>query len=149
MKKVKISPKKMPKTSNVTKYIMMILLAVILIFTGIYIFNINKAVAHQEERFVVSEEASFKKQYKIVMIYSKSCGYCEKFHPIFDSIANRFSYIADIEKHEAGTLGSKEYMSRVQGVPFMLILKDGVIHDTKAGYMKEEQFHTWLKSSIV
>lgn len=161
MKKVKISPKKilpttkmskmpkMSKTSNFTKYIMMILLIVILIFTGMYIFNINKAISHQEEKFIISEETANKKKYRIVMIYSKSCGYCEKFHPIFDSVAHRFSEAAEIEKHEAGTIGSKEFMSRVQGVPFMFVLKDGVVHDTKAGYMKDEQFHTWLKSAIV
>lgn len=147
MKKVKISSKKMSPSGKITKYIMMILLVVIVIFTGIYIVNINKAITRQES-FVISEESA-KKSFKIVMIYSTSCGYCTKFKPVFQSVAGRFMNVADVEMHEAGSPGSSAYMSKVQGVPFMLIVKDGQVVATKAGYMEEAQFKAWLDSFVV
>jgi thioredoxin-related protein len=145
MKKVKISPKKMMKSNNITKYIMIILLVVIVVFTGIYIVNINKSIIQQEH--YINEESE--KKFKLVMIYSNSCGYCTKFKPVFQSVSNKFAHMADAEMHEGGTPGASPYMSNVQGVPFMLILKDRQVVATKAGYVDEAQFKAWVNSFIV
>ena len=133
--------------NDMFKYVMMILLVVIIFFTIYYVYDINKAVT-QQEHFIESEEM-MKKKYKVVLIYSTSCSFCDKFKPIFDNVMSTYKQVASIEKHETGTQGSLQYMSLIKGVPFTIILKDGEIVSTKAGLMDEAQLKSWMSEYMV
>ena len=140
----KVSIKNKGMNNDVVKYIMIILLVVILLFTIYYVYDINKAITTQEMFITAEEEDKKKDTFKIVMIYSNKCGFCEKFKPIFNSVTKFYESYVKIEQWESGSPESLEYMSKIKGVPFVLIIKNGEILATKAGLMSEAQFKYWL-----
>lgn len=150
--KIKVSPKKyVSKTSKGSapfmKYLMMGLLVVILVFTGIYIVNINKAITKQEG-YVNAESSD---DYKVIFISSNTCPYCTKFTPVFDSVSKTMPNIT-FKKIINSSPEAAKYLGHISGVPHSFVIRgnvfDPIIVNQASGYMDSAAFSNWVKKSL-
>lgn len=154
MKKLQIKKPKMmapSKTEPHIKVVMIILLIFILGFTIYYVYDINKSITTQESFLDSSSpvtQEEMQPKYKIILVYSNSCGYCSRFMPIFNEVTQSMNNIV-VEKHLTGSPGSQQYMQHIQGVPFTIIEKNNVIISKKAGFMSNDELKLWLTTFVV
>ena len=151
-KKIKVSPKKyIPKTikgsAPFMKYLMMGLLVVILVFTGIYIVNINKAITKQEG-YVNAESSD---DYKVVFISSNTCPYCTKFTPVFESVSKAMPNVT-FKKLNNSSPEAAKYLGHISGVPHSFVIRgnifDPIIVNQASGYMDSASFSNWVRKSL-
>lgn len=149
IKKPKVLPKNIKNEPHI-KVIMILLLVFILGFTIYYVYDINKSISTQESFIDTDVKTSdeFSPKYKVVLIYSNSCGYCSRFMPIFNEVTSSMINIK-VEKHVTGSPESQKYMKHVQGVPFTVIEKNDAIISKKAGFMNAQEFKSWLTTFIL
>ena len=60
----------------------------------------------------------------MVYVYSKSCGWCDRFNPIWDDFSRQYQGPLNLLKIEAGHPDASKY--NVTGFPTVLIMKNGV-----------------------
>jgi thiol-disulfide isomerase/thioredoxin len=139
------SGKKMQFVSHATsnpmlKYVMIGLLAVLLIFAAIYIINVQKQAEHFDGGV-----------YKVVYIYSNSCGHCKSFSPTFSAyaasqVSNTKLKVLSYEKDDAH---AKEYLATVTAFPTVLIVDpSGTVVKTQTGNVSIEVLKTFVNSVV-
>ncbi|PNH00362.1 hypothetical protein TSOC_012999 [Tetrabaena socialis] len=68
-------------------------------------------------------EETFKGQTDMVYIYSETCGWCDRFNPIWADFSDRYSGPINLVKVEARNPDARKY--NVSGYPTVIIMKDG------------------------
>lgn len=157
VKKVKFPKTKMPKflvkknNSKGANKIMLLLTAVLIIFTLFYIvkiLNITKTIT--AEKFT-------EQGYTLILVYSNGCIHCKNFKPVFENVSKNSATLLEgkvvqFKMMESTSLEIDKYIEYVKdGIPAVLVLKgEKVIPEkTMIGYMSEELFVDKLNTLLV
>lgn len=141
-------PKGATENDKIVRWILVIALIALMIYTLIYIFNINKL---STEAFLVGEEIPWEQQpkYFVVYVYSIQCPYCIKFSPTFknyqeekrsDALITTVSY----DKESAPA----EVLAHVKAFPTVLVYKGKKLINSTVGNMDLEQLSNFVSNSI-
>lgn len=135
--------RKISKPSSWIRYIMIVTLIIVIAFTLYYVYDLNRSMRDMET-FVQSSNDKI----KVIFIYSKSCGYCTQFKPVFDSTMASLQLPNEqvsVEKFESSDPRAAPFSGILQGVPFVIVQKNGKVVASKAGMMQQTEFTAWLK----
>lgn len=124
----------------VMRYVLIAAIVALLGFTGFYMYSIIKSTTEKYEN---------KPSFKVVFIYSNNCMYCTKFKPTF---ANTMTQLGlpnkDVEvlQLESSDPKASEYSKHSEGVPYVLVFKNGEFSDKQVGNVESVAFTNWLKA---
>jgi len=79
-------------------------------------------------------------------LWSPTCGYCLQLNPILDRLASEKGEALKIVKVNVAQDGDLASRFNVQGVPMMILFKNGQKVDELAGFLPEPQLKQWLSS---
>ena len=68
----------------------------------------------------------------VMMVYSDHCGFCKKFKPVFEDLANKY----DNDYTFVKTSGSTKLVNNVRGVPTTLFIDNEEVVDVVVGAKK-------------
>jgi len=135
------SPQQFSNMNGTVKYILIFALVVLVGFTLLYIFNIQKA--RGQERFIDQEQyapklmgtfpsmqqtpltSSKSGKRTVVYLYSKNCPYCQDFSPVFEEYSKSSaarSTGAQFASYEKSDPSAMMYMSAISGFPTVLVV---------------------------
>lgn len=138
-------PKTRFKSDNIMKYVLSAALIILIGFTIVYIYNIQKSV-HQE-KFTDQEDSSI----NIIYMYSESCPYCQQFNPIFNQFAtsvNTNSPSITVKKIEKNDPIAAKYMKHISGYPTVIVEKNGEIVGTQVGKTSFAELKSFVESHV-
>ena len=117
--------------SGIMRYVLIVALAVLLGFAVMYIINIQKAA---KETFEEAGGAGGSK-YKVVYIYSTSCGYCTQFTPTFNAFAQTMqgSKAVQVLSYEKSMPEASPYLGYVSAFPTVLIMNGSSLVNSQTG----------------
>ena len=79
-------------------------------------------------------------QHVVIFVGAEWCGFCKKFKPIFEEVAQEHGKQYRFAKVDATEDPEFPKMFKVSGFPTTLIMKDGVEIAREVGYMTKEDF---------
>lgn len=152
VKKIGNKAQQLLHTDNVmVKYILVAALAALLGFSIFYMYNVHMA---GKEAFSDgadgSEGNSSAAAFRVVYIYSNSCGHCTQFTPTFNTFAQMESTNPKIQvvSFEKSMPAAEPYMSYVSAFPTILIFsKDNKLVNSKTGNLPLSTLQEFVSSS--
>jgi thioredoxin-related protein len=141
MKKSPVPVEKITIDNSFMRYILIAALVVLLGFSVLYIFNIQKTTKEAFENVG---------KYQVVYIYSNTCGHCTRFTPTFNTYAT--SVTADnvtTASFEKSMPSAEPYMGYVSAFPTVLVLDaQGKLINSKMGNMSLAELQGFVSSTI-
>ena len=128
--------------SAMLRYVLIVALAVLLGFAFMYIINIQKAA---KETF---EEGS-SQPYKVVYIYSTSCGHCTQFTPTFNAFSQAMqgSKTVQVLSYEKSMPEASPYLGFVSAFPTVLIMNGSSLVNSHTGNVSLSALKSFVSTS--
>ena len=125
----------------IMRYVLIVALAVLLGFAVMYIINIQKAA---KETF---EDVQAK--YKVVYIYSTSCGYCTKFTPTFNAFAQTMQANKSVQvlSYEKSMPEASPYLGYVTAFPTVLVMNGASLVNSQTGNVSLSALQSFVTTS--
>lgn len=84
----------------------------------------------------------------IVDFYTPSCVICKKVEPMLSAIEGDFDGRLDVVKVDAAANLEIAAKYQVQGVPTLLLFRDGELLDRKTGFVSATTLRDWVRPFI-
>ena len=84
----------------------------------------------------------------IVDFHATWCGPCKKLAPIFEKVSERLKDSISFVKADIDVCEKAAVAHSIEGVPTIIIFKDGKPKARKSGVPREEDLETWIKSNL-
>lgn len=94
-----------------------------------------------------TEKIKTENKYKLLFLYSESCGFCTKFIPIVNEFQTMFKL--PIERVSCLSNGDVCKKHNIKGVPSLILYDGDSIINNTAGFMNLENMISFIKSSIL
>lgn len=137
--------------NDVLTYILIFFLVVLICYTIVYIIRITNQAPSKKEGFNQEETTP---RHKIVGLFMNGCGYCTRFHPVFESVIKQKASEPSFSKNWSVIQETDTNVARtkygVSSFPAVLIFKNNSEHatDMKIGSMNADEFSAFIDKAM-
>lgn len=129
---------------------LLIILAVIVLFTGLVIWSDTPSAKKSKEVYNTFATELNSNEKKIVFIGRPDCSWCQLFQPIFDYYADKYEFeytyinANDLRTTEARKIGKAADIDEL-ATPLVLFVQDGKVVEKISGYKDEKELLSILQ----
>lgn len=136
----------MKNREMILRVLLILSCVVLLVLSAIYSYLIARRKTLKKEK----EDFIEKTKIEVIFVYSKSCPYCVRFEPIFDSAIGKYSqnvnqYALEVKKVSSTEVDDR-YSFLVQAYPTVLVFIGNNYIKKLVGYKNEADVYSFLKS---
>jgi len=152
MAKAKFSPKASTQWTNMNssiKYLLIFALVILLGFTLVYIYNIQRMTSLEKFATTIEEEHSNGgSMMQVMYMYSENCPYCQDFSPVFEEY-KRSANLPNVafKAIEKSDPFAAKYMSQITGFPTVLVVDQaGSVIGSQVGSTSIEDLRSFVET---